>query len=87
MNLTEIEREELRQLLSQPLIQKALQLALSDVLVSYSGASTMESAALSYKAEEGARALVSTLFSIADIKKVPAPTHRRFRPETTPQHT
>lgn len=75
------QKESLREMLATPLFQAALQNALADVLSGYSGAETQETCALSYKAQEGAKLLVSTLYASVDAKKVVAPTHRRFRPE------
>lgn len=83
MNFTEPEKTELRAVLNTPLMQKALQTALSDVLATTYGATTSESAALAYKVAEGARMLVSQLFANVDVKAVQASAHRRFKSEPT----
>ena len=80
-NFTEDQKVDLRQMLANPLLQLALQNALSDTLGAYSGASTVEAAAMAYKAQEGARMVISTLFSNADTKPVQTTTHRRLKPE------
>ena len=80
---TEDQKADLRATLANPLLQQALQNALTDVLVAHSGASTVESAALSYKVGEGAKLLISQLYATADAKREPEASHRRFRPEAT----
>jgi hypothetical protein len=78
---TEDQKADIRALLANPLLQQALQNALSDVLLAHSGASTVEAAALSYKVGEGAKLLVSQLYASADAKRKPEAGHARFRPE------
>lgn len=80
-NFTDAQKASLREILAQPLLQQALQNALSDVLVANSGATSIEGAAMAYKAQEGARNVISTLFAIADTQPVVTNTHRRLKPE------
>ena len=80
---SEPQKSELRKLLANPLLQAAFESALSSVLVNHSGAATVESCALNYKVQEGAKLVVSTLYASVDAKKEVAATHRRFKPETS----
>ncbi len=84
MDFTDPQKEELRVILNTPLMQKALQVALNDVLTSTYGEKTAEGASLAYKVAEGARMFVSMLFNNVDVTAVWPSTHRRFRTETTP---
>jgi hypothetical protein len=78
---TEDQKSDIRALLATPLLQQALQNALSDVLTGTYGESSMEGAAMAYKKAEGAREIISQLYTNVDVKTTAAATHRRFKPE------
>lgn len=80
-NFTDTQKADLRELLANPLLQIALQNALADVLSANSGETTIEGAAMAYKVQEGARNVISSLFSSADSKPVQTSGHRRLKPE------
>ena len=79
---SEHQKTELREMLANPLLQAAFENALFSVITNHSGMATVESAALAYKVQEGAKLLVSTLYASVDAKKTVTTTHRRFKPET-----
>ena len=82
-DISNAQKEEVRSLLNNPLLQLALQNALADVWNGLQGASTLEGAALAYKQMEGATSVLSKLHSNVDIKKSFAVTPRRLK-HTTP---
>lgn len=59
----------LREILSNPLLELAMQSALSDVWKGLAGATTLEGAALAYKQMEGASGVLTKLYSMAELKR------------------
>lgn len=63
------EKAELRSILENPTLQKAFQQALTDVWKDLGGAQTLEAAALAYKHQEGATAVLKRLHAFVEVRK------------------
>lgn len=63
------QKAELRTLLGNPLIQQALQHALSCAWDASGSPSTLEGAAMAFKQMEGAQTAITTLYKLGDLKK------------------
>lgn len=67
--LSDGEKTALSELLSNPLFQKAANLALTEAWKRKRGADTTEQCALAFQYQEGARDLVETLYILGEIKQ------------------
>lgn len=75
---SESEKEALSSILGNPLLTKAITVALSEAGRNKRGKDSMEESAMAFQYLEGARELIEILYGFAEIKKSPQVLSRKL---------